>query len=110
MRLMRDILNEIDPQIREPGEVIKNLRRLTNMSQVELGKITGLKQSVISAIESGKITMTVHYAQILGAGLGTGPITILFPNGREFKSKEVKEIEKKFEAFTKKKKMKVSNG
>jgi len=95
MRKMRDVLNEISPTPTLPGELIRAVRKKSNITQDALAEVTGLQRSNLSAIENGKLEMTVHYAEILGAALSLHPSTILFPNGYQKKSLEILEIEKR---------------
>ena len=99
---MIDILEEVAPDVVTPGELIRATRKKFEITQEELCLITGLKRANLSAIESGRIEMTVHYAEILGAALGLHPATILFPNGKYVKRKEILEIEKRARALFKK--------
>jgi transcriptional regulator with XRE-family HTH domain len=75
--------------------LIRAIRKSFNITQDALAEVTGLQRSNLSALENGKIEMTAHYAEILGAALGIHPSTILFPNGHHKKSAEILEIEKK---------------
>jgi len=95
MRNMRDILHEISPMPTASGELVRAIRQGFNITQEALAEVTGLQRSNLSALENGKLEMTVHYAEILGAALGIHPSTILFPNGYRKKSAEILEIEKR---------------
>jgi transcriptional regulator with XRE-family HTH domain len=103
MKNMRDILSQVSPKDVTPGELIKSIRARLNITQDELCEVTGLKRENLSAIENDRIEMTVHYAELLGAALGVHPASILFPNGRHVKSKEILAVEKKGNALLKKK-------
>jgi transcriptional regulator with XRE-family HTH domain len=104
MKNMKDILNEVAKNPLTPGELIRATRNNFEITQDEVCSITGLKRTNLSAIENGRMEMTVYYAEILGAALGLHPSTILFPNGRYEKKKEVIEIEKKAKNLFKMKK------
>ena len=95
MKNLRAVLNEVDPRVLTPGDVIRAARNNFNITQDQVCEITGLKKSNLSNLENNKIDFTVHYAEILGAALGLHPSAILFPNGHYGKSKKIKEIEKK---------------
>lgn len=99
---MRDILNEVAPKAVTPGALIKATRINFGITQEELCEVTGLKRTNLSAIENDRIEMTVHYAEVLGAALGLHPSTILFPNGKYEKKKQILDIEKKARALFKK--------
>lgn len=47
------------------GDAIKNLRELRGLSQVELSKASGISQSYISRLESGKQEPTLGVAEDL---------------------------------------------
>lgn len=95
MKNLRDVLHEVDPRLLTPADVIKSVRLGFNITQDQICEVTGLKKSNLSNLENGKIEMTVHYAEILGAALSLHPSAILFPNGHYGKSKEIKQIEKR---------------
>lgn len=84
-----------------PGELIRATRTSFNITQQQICEVTGLKRANLSAIENGRIEMTVHYAVVLGAALGLHPSTILFPNGKYEKKKEILDIEKKPDLYLK---------
>ncbi len=100
---MRDILNQIAANEISSGELIKSLRKRLEITQEELCEVTGLRRENLSALENDRIEMTVHYAELLGAALGLHPTSILFPNGRYEKSKEILAVEKRGQALLKKK-------
>ncbi len=68
--------------------------------------ILNSKASNLSAIENDKIELTRHYAEILGATLGIHPSSLLFPEGSNYKTKELKAIERKAQLLREKKKKK----
>ena len=61
------------------GESVRVLRELQEMSQGDLAKATGIPQSTISGIESGKIKLGVERAKTLARALRCHPAVILFP-------------------------------
>ncbi len=103
-KLMRDILNEIDPKPATAGDLIRSARGRFSLTQDEVCKLTGLKRENLSAIENGRVGMSVHYAEIFGVLFDLHPASILFPNGQYEKSAELIRIEKKARDFLKKKK------
>ncbi|WP_374029600.1 helix-turn-helix domain-containing protein [Bdellovibrio bacteriovorus] len=102
MKNMRSVLHGILGEDLTSGEVLRALRIKAGFSQEELQEITGIARSNISAIENGRMEVTVHYALIFGAALKMHPAEILFPNGRFEKTDELKKIEKKAETLAKK--------
>lgn len=102
MKNIKDILNEVSPKIITSGDLIRATRVNFGITQEDLCEVTGLKRSNLSAIENGRIEITVHYAEVLGAALGLHPSTILFPSGKYEKKKEILEIEKKAKALFRK--------
>lgn len=63
-----------------PGEALKMLRELQDLSQNELTKLTGINQSNISAIESGSRQMGRERALIFAKALHVHPAVLLFPD------------------------------
>ncbi|WP_374077325.1 helix-turn-helix domain-containing protein [Bdellovibrio bacteriovorus] len=102
MKDMRTVLHNILGEDLTSGEVLRALRIKSGFSQEELQDVTGIARTNISALENGRLEMTVHYALLLGAALKTHPSDILFPNGKFEKTDELKKIEKKAEALSKK--------
>ncbi|MFZ4404218.1 MAG: helix-turn-helix domain-containing protein [Pseudobdellovibrionaceae bacterium] len=102
MKNMVDVLSEVLPKNVTPGELIRATRTNFGITQDEICEVTGLKRANLSAIENGRIEMTVHYAEVLGAALGLHPSTILFPRGKYAKKKEILDIEKRAKSLFKK--------
>jgi len=63
-----------------PGEMLKTLRELQEMTQEQLAKFSGIPQSNISALESGARQMGRERALILAKVLKVHPAVILFPD------------------------------
>jgi transcriptional regulator with XRE-family HTH domain len=103
-KLMREILNEIDPKPTTAGDLIRSARKRFDLTQDEVCKLTNLKRENLSALENGRVEMSVHYAEIFGALFGLHPASILFPNGESEKTDELINIEKRAREFLKKKK------
>ena len=53
------------------GMRVKKLRLEQNISQSQLGSITGLNRSSISRIESGQVDVSLNVVFLLAQGLGT---------------------------------------
>ena len=62
-----------------PGQSLKIIRELQELSQNELSEISGLPQSTISAMESGRINIGVERAKVLAEALRVHPAVIVFP-------------------------------
>ena len=62
-----------------PGQSLKIIRELQELSQNELAKISGLPQSTISGMESGRINIGVERAKVLAKALKIHPAVIVFP-------------------------------
>ena len=63
----------------DPGEVVKQVRELQELSQLELAKLSGIPQSTISGIENGRISIGVERAKALARALRVHPAVLLFP-------------------------------
>ncbi len=62
-----------------PGQSLKVIRELQELSQNALAKISGLPQSTISGMESGRINIGVERAKMLAKALHVHPAVIVFP-------------------------------
>ena len=62
-----------------PGQSLKIIRELQELSQNALAKLSGLPQSTISGMESGRINIGVERAKILAHALRVHPAVIVFP-------------------------------
>jgi transcriptional regulator with XRE-family HTH domain len=62
-----------------PGQSLKVIRELQELSQNELAKLSGLPQSTISGMESGRINIGVERAKALAKALRIHPAVIVFP-------------------------------
>lgn len=63
-----------------PGEALKMIRELQDLTQAELAKITGISQSNISALESNARQMGRERAIIFAKALKVHPAVLLFPD------------------------------
>jgi transcriptional regulator with XRE-family HTH domain len=63
-----------------PGEMLKTLRELQEMTQEQLAKASGIRQSNISALESGARQIGRERAVLLARALKVHPAVILFPD------------------------------
>ena len=62
-----------------PGESLRILRELQELSQNELASLTGIPQSTISALENGRINLGVERAKVLSRALECHPAVLVFP-------------------------------
>ncbi len=62
-----------------PGQSLRIMREFQEMSQNQLAKASGLPQSAISAMESGRIKIGVERAKVLARALKIHPALIVFP-------------------------------
>lgn len=62
-----------------PGESVRILRELQELSQNELATMTGIPQSTISAIENGRVNLGVERAKVLARALRCHPAVLVFP-------------------------------
>lgn len=62
-----------------PGESVRILRELQELSQNDLSKLTGIPQSTISGIENGRINLGVERAKTLARALRCHPAVLVFP-------------------------------
>ena len=62
-----------------PGESLRILRELQDLSQNELAERTGIAQSTISAIENGRVNLGVERAKMLARALSCHPAVLVFP-------------------------------
>ena len=62
-----------------PGESVRILRELQQLSQNELARLTGIPQSTISAIENERVRLGVERAKVLARALHCHPAVLVFP-------------------------------
>ncbi len=62
-----------------PGQSLRVIRELQELSQNELAQMSGLPQSTISGLESGRINIGVERAKVLAKALRVHPAVIVFP-------------------------------
>jgi len=62
-----------------PGESVKILRELQELSQNELAEISGIPQSTISAIENDRVRLGVERSKVLARALKCHPAVLVFP-------------------------------
>ena len=62
-----------------PGESVKIIRELQELSQNELFRIANIPQSTISAIEHDRVNLGVERAKVLARALRCHPAVLVFP-------------------------------
>jgi transcriptional regulator with XRE-family HTH domain len=62
-----------------PGESVRILRELQELSQNELARLAGIPQSTISAIERERVNLGVERAKSLARALRCHPAVLVFP-------------------------------
>ncbi len=62
-----------------PGESVRIMRELQELSQNELSNLTGIPQSTISAIENQRVNLGVERAKVLARSLKCHPAVLVFP-------------------------------
>ena len=101
-----DFMEFLDGLIGEPptaGEIIRAFRNNWGVTLKELEGITGIKSNNLSDMENDKKPIGLKSAIKIGTALGIMPQTLIFPNNRYLRDREVLEVEKKSHKFWKKK-------
>ena len=62
-----------------PGESVRIIRELQELSQNKLSELTSIPQSTISAIERDRINLGVERAKIFARALRCHPAVLVFP-------------------------------
>jgi transcriptional regulator with XRE-family HTH domain len=62
-----------------PGESVRIMRELQELSQNQLAEAAGIPQSTISAIERGRVNLGVERAKMLARALKCHPAVLVFP-------------------------------
>jgi transcriptional regulator with XRE-family HTH domain len=63
-----------------PGQMLKTIRELQGLSQLELANMTGISQSNISSLETDARQIGRERAIVLAKALKVHPAVILFPD------------------------------
>ncbi len=63
-----------------PGQMLKTIRELQGLSQLELSNMTGISQSNISSLETDARQIGRERAIVLSKALKVHPAVILFPD------------------------------
>lgn len=62
-----------------PGESVRILRELQELSQTQLAALCGIPQATLSSIENGRVNMGVERAKTLATALRCHPAVLVFP-------------------------------
>lgn len=62
-----------------PGESVRILRELQELSQNDLAEVCGIPQSTISAIENDRVRLGVERSKVLARSLKCHPAVLVFP-------------------------------
>jgi transcriptional regulator with XRE-family HTH domain len=62
-----------------PGESVRIMRELQELSQNQLAEVAGIPQSTISAIERERVNLGVERAKMLARALKCHPAVRVFP-------------------------------
>ena len=65
---------------RTPGDTVRILREMSELTQKDLESRTGIPQTTISAIENNRQNLGVERTKVLAKAFGVHPAVILFPN------------------------------
>ena len=63
-----------------PGEMLRTIRELQELTQSELSALTGIAQSNLSALETGARELGRERALVLAKALKVHPAVLLFPD------------------------------
>lgn len=63
-----------------PGESLRIIRELQELSQSQLAEMSGIPQPTISALERGRINLGVERAKVLARALNCHPAVLVFPD------------------------------
>ena len=99
-----EFMGFLDGLIGEPptaGEMIRAFRANWDVTLKELEGMTGIKSNNLSDMENDKKPIGLKSAIKIGTALGIMPQTLIFPNDKYLKDKEVLEVEKKSQEFWK---------
>lgn len=62
-----------------PGESVRILRELQELSQSQLAALCGIPQSTISSIENGRVNLGVERSKAIALALRCHPAVLVFP-------------------------------
>lgn len=94
MKLLKSVLEEIDPAPVTSGQIIRAFRKSLGFTLKDVEAISGIRETHLSAIENDAYELSKKNAEKLAATLGVQPTILLFPEGVQ-PSAEIKAIEKR---------------
>ena len=62
-----------------PGESVRILRELQELSQNQLAALTGISKAALAAIENGRVNLGIERAKVLARALECHPAVLVFP-------------------------------
>ena len=62
-----------------PGESVRIIRELQELSQTQLSALCGIPQTTISSIENSRVNLGVERAKVLATALRCHPAVLVFP-------------------------------
>ena len=62
-----------------PGESVRIIRELQDLSQTQLAELCGIPQTTISSIENSRVNLGVERAKVLALALRCHPAVLVFP-------------------------------
>ncbi len=62
-----------------PGDSVRIMRELQELSQNALAELTGMPQSTISAIENNRVNLGIERSKVLARALKCHPAVLVFP-------------------------------
>ena len=62
------------------GESVRIVRELQELTQSQLGELTGIAQATLSAIENDRVNLGVERAKVLARALKCHPAVLVFPS------------------------------
>jgi transcriptional regulator with XRE-family HTH domain len=81
--MQQSIVKDFQPAKRHidvsPGESVRILKELQELSQNELAELCGIPQSTISAIENDRVRLGVERSKVLARFLKCHPAVLVFP-------------------------------
>lgn len=66
-----------------PGDTVRVLRELNEMSQTQLAELSGIAQTTLSAIESGRTRLGAERSKMLARVFNVHPAVILFSDWKQ---------------------------
>lgn len=107
MASLKALLRSLDTTVDTPHEALRVFRKGLGMTLKEVEEVTGIRESHLSAIENGKISMTQYYAEVFAAAFGLHPTVFLYPSGEFRKTPQLELIERRSKKFLERGRLKI---